>query len=233
MGIYPFNLITVEGSEADRQRIRASVAKWDKLGPSQWCGYSWAWMSCLRARVADPEAALRHFDVFAKAFVTRNGFQVNGDQTTSGYSSMTYRPFTLEGNFIAMQAVHEMLLQSWSPTPGKRDTEIIRLFPATGWRWHDVSFTDLRAEGGHKVSARRERNATTWFRITAGKDGLIRLRDNFGGRSPTWTPANLNVRKTGDTFEVALRRGEAVEGSLEVPTAVPSAPPDAARPLAR
>ena len=33
-------------------------------------------------------------------------------------------------------AVHEMLLQSWSPTPGKRDTEVIRIFPAMPWRWH-------------------------------------------------------------------------------------------------
>jgi alpha-L-fucosidase 2 len=233
IGLHPFNLITIEGSEADRQRIRASVAKLEKLGTSQWCGYTWAWMSCLCARVADSEAALRHFEVFVKAFVTRNGFHVNGDQTKSGYSSMTYRPFTLEGNFIAMQAIHEMLLQSWSPTPGKRDTEIIRLFPATAWRWHDASFADLRAEGGHKVSARRERNATRWFRITAGKDGVIRLRDNFGGRTLTWTPANLNICKTGDTFEIPLRRGESVEGLLEVPAAELSSPLDAAKPLAR
>lgn len=233
MAIYPFNLVTAEGGDDDQRRIRASVAKWDKLGPSGWCGYSWAWMSCLRARTGDPEAALRHFDVFAHAFVTRNGFHVNGDQTRSGYSSMTYRPFTLEGNFIAMQAVHEMLLQSWSPTPGKRDTEIIRLFPATGWRWHDVSFTDLRAEGGHRVSAKRERNATTWFRITAGKDGTVRLRDNFGGRAPRWSPAGLGVRKSGDLFEIPLKRGETVEAALDAPTALPPAPAGAAEPLAR
>ena len=149
IGIYPFNLITCEGSEKDRQRIRASLAQWDKLGTSQWCGYSFSWMSCLRARVGDAESALRNLDIFVKAFILRNGFHANGDQTKSGFSSMTYRPFTLEGNFLAMQAVQEMLLQSWSPTPGNRDTEVIRIFPAMPWRWHDVSFIDLRAEGGH------------------------------------------------------------------------------------
>ena len=86
------------------------------------------------------------------------------------------------------------------PHPGKRDTEVIRLFPATAWRWHDVSFTDLRAEGGHRVSAKRENNATTWFRITAGKDGIVRIRDNFGGRAPKWSPAAVVVRKA-DNFE--------------------------------
>jgi alpha-L-fucosidase 2 len=233
MAIFPFNLLTIEGSDADRQRIRASIAKWDQLGTSQWCGYSWAWMSCLRARVADPEAALHHFDVFAHAFVTRNGFHVNGDQTKSGYSSMTYRPFTLEGNFIAMQAVHEMLLQSWSPTPGRRDTEIIRLFPATGWRWHTVSFTDLRAEGGHRVSAKRANNATTWFKLTAGKDGIVRVRDNFGDRAPVWSPATLEVKKSGDNFEIPLRRGGSIEATFPTPATVPPAPAGAAEPLVR
>lgn len=233
MAIYPFNLLTIDGGEADLRRIRASIAKWDRLGPSQWCGYSWAWMSCLRARVGEPEVALRHLDVFVHAFVTRNGFHVNGDQTHSGYSGMTYRPFTLEGNFIAMQAVHEMLLQSWSATPGKRDTGVIRLFPATAWRWHDVSFADLRAEGGHRVSARRERNATVWFRLTAGRDGIIRVRDNFGGRAPVWTPAAAVIGKTGDDFEIRLKRGESVEGSFARPADLPAAPADAAAPLVR
>jgi alpha-L-fucosidase 2 len=124
-------------------------------------------MAALRARVGQAEPAVRLLDIFAKAFVLRNGFHVNGDQTKSGFSGFTYRPFTLEGNFLAMHAVHELLLQSWSPTPGQRDTEVIRLFPATPWRWPDVAFNDLRAEGGYRVSARRENNATTWFQVTA------------------------------------------------------------------
>ena len=117
IGLYPFNLITCEGGERDLRRIRASMAQWDALGTSQWCGYTFSWMSCLRSRIGDAESALHYLDIFVKAFILRNGFHANGDQTKSGFSSMTYRPFTLEGNFIAMQAVHEMLLQSWSPTP--------------------------------------------------------------------------------------------------------------------
>ena len=103
-----------------------------------------------------------------------------------------------------MQAVHEMLLQSWSANPGTRDTGVIRLFPATPWRWHNASFDDLRAEGGHRVSARRENNATTWFRIVAGRDGLIRIRDNFGGRVPHWNRSG--VKKVNGNFEMHARR---------------------------
>jgi alpha-L-fucosidase 2 len=230
IGLYPFNLVTCEGGAEDVRRIRASLAQWEALGPGAWCGYSYAWMSALRARVGDAEGAMRHLDVFVKAFILRNGFHVNGDQTRSGFSKMTYRPFTLEGNFAALQAVHEMLLQSWSPTPGRRDTEVVRIFPATPWRWHDASFRDLRAEGGHRVSARRENNATTWLRVVAGRDGALRIRDNFGGRAPLWSRAG--VRKAGSDFEIALKRGEAVEATLARPAAAPPAPADVAQPVA-
>ncbi len=229
IGLYPFNLTTSDGGEQDRRHIRASLAQWDTLGTSAWCGYSWSWMSCLRARAGDAETAVRDLDVFVHAFILRNGFHVNGDQTHSGFSSMTYRPFTLEGNFLAMQAVHEMLLQSWSSTPGRRDTEIVRLFPAAPWRWHDASFAGLRAEGGHRLSARRENNATTWFRLVAGKDGLVRIRDNFGGRTPEWSRSG--VRKVGDNFELTLNKGQLIEATLPKPAEIPPAPPNVAQPL--
>ncbi|MFO1491812.1 MAG: LamG domain-containing protein [Kiritimatiellia bacterium] len=229
IGLFPFNLITREGGDRDMQRIRASLALWDRLGTSQWCGYSFAWMSGLKARVGDAEGALRNLDIFVKAFILQSGFHVNGDQTRSGYSSMTYRPFTLEGNFAAMQAVHEMLLQSWSPTPGIRDTEILRIFPATPWRWHDASFTDLRAEGGHRVSARRRNNATEWFRVVAGRDGVVRIRDNFGGRAVRWT--GPGAEKRGDNFEVVLKKGAVIEATLEAPGKIPAPPADLAKPV--
>lgn len=247
MGLYPFNLITCEGGERDQRRIKASLAQWDEFGPAAWCGYSWSWMSCLRARVGDAETAVRDLDVFVHAFILRNGFHVNGDQTRSGFSGMTYKPFTLEGNFLAMQAVHEMLLQSWSPTPGRRDSEVIRIFPAMPWRWHDASFTDLRAEGGHLVSARRENNATTWFRIVAGKDGVLRVRDNFGGRAPEWSFHAVDNIKTSilspgrafrssisrdeGNFITVVKKGDVWEAMLSKPDAIPPEPDDLAEPV--
>lgn len=106
-----------------------------------------------------PPEVLRHYylvrnlDIFTRAFVLRNGFPANGDQTKSGYSSFTDRPFTLEGNFLAMEALHEMLLQSWSPVVGPAPAADggtaggepaafgpIRLFPATPAAWRDAAF---------------------------------------------------------------------------------------------
>ena len=229
MGMFPFNLITCEGGEKDARRIKVSLAQWDKLGTGAWCGYSFAWMSCLRARTGDAEAALRNLDIFVKAFILCNGFHVNGDQTGSGFSGFTYRPFTLEGNFAALQAVHEMLLQSWSPTPGQRDTEIIRVFPATPWRWHDASFQELRVEGGHRVSAERKNNATSWLRLKAGKDGWVRIRDNFGGRTIDWS--QQDIKKVGANFEVFLKRDAVIEARLKIPQAIPEPPANLAEPV--
>jgi alpha-L-fucosidase 2 len=212
IGMYPFNLITDEGGEKDRQIITASLKKWDSLGTSQWCGYTFSWMSCLRARTGDAETAARDLDIFVKAFILRNGFHVNGDQTKSGYSNYTYRPFTLEGNFLASQAVQEMLLQSWSPTPGAVNTGIIRVFPAVPARWKNASFNDLRAEGGYKVSGVRKNGRTVWFSIVAGKTGIVRIKDNFSGQTPTW---NLpGVIKHDNIYEVNLEKGAVLNGAL-------------------
>jgi hypothetical protein len=231
MAIYPFNLITCDGSATDQQRIATTLARpeWKDRTHNEWCGYTWGWMSCLHSRVGDAESAIRHLDVFLKAYISRNGFHVNQDQSRMGFGAGGGRPFTLEGNFLALQAVHEMLLQSWSPTPGRRDTEIIRIFPATPWRWHDAAFTDLRAEGGHKVSAKRENNATIWFRIVAGKDGVLRIRDNFGGCAPAWNV--MGVKKTGQNFEVSARKGQMIEATLVPLAALPTAPANLAEPV--
>ena len=213
IGLYPFNLITVEGSDEDRRRIKASLAEWDKLGTRAWVGYSFTWMSCLRARIDDAEDALKYLKIFVEAFISRNGFHLNGDQTKRGYAESHYRPFTLEGNFLAAQAVHEMLLQSWSPTPGVRDTSVIRIFPATPSEWADASFEDLRAEGGVSVSAVRAGGKTVSFRLTAHHDGIVRIRDNFNGRAPLWSMDG--VRKVGANYEFDAKAGQTLAASFE------------------
>ncbi len=212
IGIHPFTLVNIDDGATGAARVRASLAAWEKTGSRAWVGYSFVWTACAHARAGDGEAALTRLDQFCKHFVTRNGFHVNGDQHRTGLSGFTYRPFTLEGNFLAAQAVHEMLLQSWSPTPGEPDTEVIRVFPAMPKAWRRAAYRDLRAEGGHKVSAIREDGVTAAVRIVAGRDGVLRLRDNFGGRAPQWNRAG--VRKVGPDYEIDLRRGDALEATF-------------------
>jgi alpha-L-fucosidase 2 len=205
MSIHPFGLLTIDGSPSDREIIAATCRRYDELGTQAWCGYSFSWMACLRARAGEADAALRYLDIYRQAFILRNGFHANGDQSKAGYAKAHYHPFTLEGNFLASQAVHEMLLQSWGG--------VIRIFPATPARWRDAAFEDLRTEGGHRVSAHRENGVTTWLSVTAGRDDLVKIRDNFGGKRPAWDRADVQL--VGPDWQYRLKAGQSLTARFD------------------
>ena len=199
MAIHPMGVLHVDAGQRDRKIIAASLDQTLKLGTKAWCGYSFSWMACMQARAARPDEALKYLNIYRHAFLSRNGFHINGDQSGKGYSSFRYRPFTLEGNFAASQAVHEMLLQSWGGT--------VRIFPAVPSAWKDVSFTDLRAEGGYAISATRKAGKTTAIRIRATRDGALRLRNPFGTSKVTWS---LDVKQANGLYECPLRAGQSL-----------------------
>jgi alpha-L-fucosidase 2 len=203
MAIHPLGLLTIEGSDKDRRIIDSSLDAISRMGTRKWCGYSFTWMSCMAARAGKADFALQNLETFVKWFIAPNGFHLNGDQGGGTYSDFTYRPFTLEGNFAAGEAVHEMLLQSWG---GK-----IRVFPATPAAWRDVSFDQLRAEGAFEVSARRQDGKTKSVSIKSARDATLRLRDPFPGAEAQW---NISpTAKDGDDFVFQMKAGDSVIGS--------------------
>jgi hypothetical protein len=171
MAIYPLGLIRWEDGPQSQRIIRHTLAQLDAAGPDNWNGYSYAWLGSLKARAKDGAGAAQALTVFAKAFCSVNGFHVNGDQTHSGYSKRTYRPFTLEGNFAFASGVQEMLLQSYAG--------VIEIMPAVPPGWSNVSFTRLRAEGAFLVSAQQEQGSIKTVRIYAEQGGLLRLQLPF------------------------------------------------------
>jgi alpha-L-fucosidase 2 len=197
MPIHPLGTISVEGSDRDRQIIAASLKQLDALGPGAWCGFSFAWRACLAARTGDPATALSNLNLYLEKYISRNGFDLNFDYRKTGS-----RPFTLETNFAAAQAVHEMLLQSWGG--------VVRVFPAVPEKWAEASFDGLRAEGAFIVTARREKGQTASVKIVAEKGGLLRLRDPFAGKEPKWSRAG--VKKVGANYECTLEPGAVLEG---------------------
>ncbi len=70
----------------------------------------------------------------------------------------------------------------------------------------------LANRGGHKVSAIRKNNITTWFKITAGKSGIIKIRNNFGKRKYEWSMTGIKKRK--DNYEIYLEKGRSITASL-------------------
>ena len=193
LAIHPLGILNVEQPPATRDIVRNSVRQILTGGASAWTGYSYTWAASLAARAGFPEAAARLLHDFERAFVTRNGFHVNGDQTQSGLSDLHYRPFTLEGNFLFMDAIHEMYLQSWG---GK-----VRIFPAVPDRWADGEFVDLRAEGGFVVSATRRDSKTTAVTVKSARGGVLRLKNPFARDG---FQASLAYKKDGDWLIFSL-----------------------------
>ncbi len=202
MAIHPLGTLSIEGIPRDRAIIDASLDQVLQKGTSGWCGYSFSWMSCILARCGRPEQALDYLTRYQQGFILRNGFHCNGDQSGTGMSGFTYRPFTLEGNFLAMQAVHEMLLQSWGG--------VIRIFPAVSAAWPDVSFENLRAEGGFIITAKREHGRTADIEIEATRDGVLTLRNPFDSKGE-W---NLPIaRSTGGILTFNCIAGQHLHGT--------------------
>jgi alpha-L-fucosidase 2 len=96
-----------------------------------------------------------------------NSFHLNGDQTGKGYSSFTYRPFTLEGNFAYASGLQEMLLQSHAG--------YINLFPAIPADWSNCSFKNFRTQGAFLVDASSEGGKAKRVLIRSEKRGEIKV----------------------------------------------------------
>lgn len=173
MAIHPLGLIDPATSPEAARTVAATLDELAALGTGWWTGYSFSWEANLAARAGDGNRAAEALATFAEAFVLRNSFHVNGDQSGKGYSRFTYRPFTLEGNFAAAAGLHEMLLQSHR---GR-----IEVFPAVPDAWTDCAFEGLRARGGVLVSARRVDGAVTEVRLHAEHDGPVLLLSPWTG----------------------------------------------------
>ena len=197
MAIHPLGLLSATGP--DSAAVRATVDQIAARGTSEWTGYSFAWFAAMLARTNRGDEALTYLSNYLH-FTLRNGFHANGDQSGLGLSSMTYRPFTLEGNFLAMDAVQEMLVRS--------DGTTVQLFPATPAAWRDVAFHDLRVDGAWLLSASRVAGRTTALHIVAGASGTMRLSDPFDGAPADWS--RRNVRREGGQWLIAMRKGESV-----------------------
>jgi len=168
LAIHPFGQIDPRRSADEFALVAASVADVRAKGTGFWMGYSFAAWAALLARAGDGDGALEALHAYADGFLLKNSFHANGDFSSKGYSQAVFRAFTLEGNFAAIAAVHEMLLQSHNGP--------IHLFPAIPAVWGDVAFENLLGEGGISVSARVVGGRLTDVTLAAARARDVRVR---------------------------------------------------------
>lgn len=198
MAIHPMGLIDWSDGEKSQHIIRATLKRLDEVGPDYWTGYSYSWLANMKARAFDGKGAAQALRTFAECFCLKNTFHANGDQTKSGKSRFTYRPFTLEGNFAFASGIQEMLLQSHTGT--------IRIFPALPEEWKDVSFEGLRAMGAFLVSAQMEGGEITRVRIYSEKGGMLKI-----ARPGTLKPDKNYTLSGSDILNIDTQAGEWIE----------------------
>lgn len=201
MAIHPLGLVDWSKGEEDRRIIRATIENLDKYKPDYWCGYSYSWLGNMKARAFDGEGAATALRTFAECFCLKNTFHANGDQTKSGKSLFTYRPFTLEGNFAFASGVQEMLIQSHAG--------VIRVFPAIPASWEDVSFRQLRTYGAFLVSAQMKDGKVTEVEIQAEKGGVAKLANPFGKDEFT-VEGELSKIENKDELNIPMGAGKTI-----------------------
>lgn len=188
MAIHPLRLIPYSGDE-NRRIIDATIADFERLGTSQWVGFSFCWMAELYAVQKNGEKAWKMLSIFWNYFCSPNGFHLNGDYKKGGYSDFTYRPFTLEANMCAADALQEMLLFMKNHT--------IEPFPAipAAWEKGHVSFERLRGENGILISAKLADGRLKSLNIEADREDVFKITG--------WTKEG--IRSSGSSF--CVKRG--------------------------
>ena len=199
MAIHPLGLIDWENGDDDQKIIENTIKNLDEKGPIHWTGYSYSWEGNLKARAMDGEGAAKALRIFAEAFCLPNSFHVNGDQSGLGYSGMTYRPFTLEGNFAFASGINDMLLQS--------HTGIVHIFPAIPEAWQNVSFDNLRTVGAFLVSARRESGDLISVSIESEKGGKFKMKNTF---STDEIQTEKEIQIVNEMIVIDMKPGERV-----------------------
>ncbi len=201
MAIYPLGLLSPD--EADQKQLINKSLRWlETMGTRNWCGYSFTWAACIYARAKEADNAEKMLKIFSSNFCSSNSFHLNGDQKGGQYSSFTYRPFTLEGNFAFAQGVHEMLIQSYNG--------YIEIFPAVPSSWKNVGFKNLRTEGAFLVSAKKENAVIDQVIVTAEQGGELKLKLPF----KTWFVRDFDRQQIHNSDQnivsVHLKKGQTI-----------------------
>lgn len=196
MAIHPLRLYDYN-KQTDRVVIDATVNYTRSLGNRFYTGYSYAWLAEFEVVRRNGDEAYKLLDIFYRHFCSPNTFHLNGDYRKQGYSSLTYRPFTLEGNFCAIDAIQESLLYSENNT--------LLLFPAVPKSWQDVAFHDFRACGGALVSATMRGGQIVSLVIRAACDVTYRI----GNASETLCDEIVQALSKDDNgLWIRLKKGE-------------------------
>ncbi len=156
MMIYPYHLITPL-KEDNKALIEQSLNHWLSLkGALQ--GYTFTGAASMNALMGKGDQAYHLLNQLFDQFIQPNTlYQESGP--------------VIETPLSAATSIQELLIQSW----GNK----IRVFPALPEVWRDVSFDQLRTEGGFLVSATKTKGETKFIKVYSTKGDTCRLQTDL------------------------------------------------------
>lgn len=159
---FPLAVIDPESAEG-HELFKTSYNHWDRLEPKQWNLFSYYGAASMAAWLRDGDEAVKQLE---------GGFSKMAPNTFFG------RIPAIESAMAGTIAIGEMLLQSWTHTPGDFR---LRIFPAIPESWQEVCFRHLRAEGGFLVSAAKRDGNIQFVEITSLAGNPCHLELPFSG----------------------------------------------------
>jgi alpha-L-fucosidase 2 len=201
MSVFPLNQCQYNRSTEERKRIDDSIRTLEHLGRGEWVGFSFAWMAEIYAKAYNGEGAAYQLKGFFEHLCSQNGFHLNGDFRHTGITASHYRPFTLESNMCAADAIQEMLMQCYVGP--------VRVFPAipAAWRETGCEFEGFLSYGGIKVSSAIENNEVRYIRLNPKKDTVCHIVNPFDCEQVQVKSGNSIKTLSGNILTLSLTAG--------------------------
>ncbi len=187
--IFPLHLMGGD-SEEEKAFVHKCLRHWfHKEGDLR--GFTFTGAASIAAAIGEGDEALAYLKTVLHLFKPNTMYKEAGP--------------VIESPLAAAESIQDMLLQSWG--------EEIRVFPAVPEAWKDVTFHDLRAEGGFLVSAVRRGGETRWVRIKslAGEPCVVRTdlaeKEEFCAETASGEALAVQRLRQGDLC-LPLKAGE-------------------------
>ncbi len=196
-----------------RAIVDQSLLTWISRGMGHWSGWCMPWASQIHSRVGNADMAELTLQIWQSVFTNEGhgtlhdcqfaGFTLIGsDGTGTGVGDKSHEIMQMDAGMGVVSAILDMLLHA------RRGVHY--LFAGSPANWPAVSFSDIRAEGGFLISARRAEGKVSGVHITATQSGVFRLANPWAKAAQVrmGTPSQ---RLEGRILELQLKKGQSVE----------------------
>lgn len=196
MSIYPLRTLRYD-NRRNIEIIDSTIRNLEKFGIKNWVGYSLGWMAQFYIVQKNGDKAFDMINKFYRYFCTDNGFHSNGDHRRKTECQQRCRLFTLEANFVATDAIQEMLLYS--------ESDGIELFPALPENWESAEFCGFLAYGGVVISSKLENRKIVYLKLHANDDIKINILSSQKYEFAFELPETLILKK-GQTLSFSCNK---------------------------